>query len=58
MFVAELTVGILAVVFQERARAEIKLNMVHKLKNNYGENSAFTAAIDLVQAKVSSKAIS
>ena len=52
VFIAELTTGILAVVFQERARAEIKLNLVHKLRNNYGENSAFTAAIDLIQTKV------
>jgi hypothetical protein len=52
IFALELTVGILAIIFQERVIAELKLELTSKLQKEYGLTSAFTAAIDLAQTKV------
>ncbi|RWS03234.1 CD151 antigen-like protein, partial [Dinothrombium tinctorium] len=51
IFASELAIGILAVVFQERVVAELKLQLTNKLKNEFGFNSALTAAVDLAQTK-------
>lgn len=53
IFTAELTVGILAVVFQEKVVADLKLELTDKLKKEYGLTSALTAAVDLAQTRVS-----
>ena len=47
----ELTIGILAVVFQEKVVAELKLKLTDRLQKQYGLNDALTAAIDLAQTK-------
>lgn len=52
IFALELTVGVLAVVFQEKVVAELKLKLTDKLQKQYGYNDALTAAIDLAQTKV------
>ena len=52
IFALELTVGILAIIFQERVIAELKLDLTSRLQKEYGLTSAFTAAIDLAQTKV------
>ncbi|XP_053206364.1 CD151 antigen-like [Panonychus citri] len=51
IFALELTVGVLAVVFQEKVVAELKLKLTDKLQKQYGYNDALTAAIDLAQTK-------
>lgn len=51
-FAMELTAGILAISFQEKVIAELKVDLGSKLQNEYGVHSSFTAAIDLVQTKV------
>lgn len=51
IFTAELTVGILAVVFQEKVVADLKLELTGKLKKEYGLASALTAAVDLAQTR-------
>ncbi|KAI1296512.1 Antigen -like protein [Halotydeus destructor] len=53
-FAAELTVGILGVVFQEKVVAGLKLELTDKIKKEYGLTSALTAAVDLAQSRVSS----
>ena len=53
VFSLELTVGILAIIFQEKVVAELKLELTNKLQKEYGLQSSFTAAIDLAQTKVS-----
>ena len=53
IFTAELTVGILAVVFQEKVVADLKTELTGKLKKEYGLASALTAAVDLAQTRVS-----
>lgn len=52
IFAAELTVGILAVVFQEKVVADLKLELTGKLKKEYGFSTALTAAVDLAQTRV------
>lgn len=52
IFTTELTVGILAVVFQEKVVADLKLELTGKLKKEYGLASALTAAVDLAQTRV------
>lgn len=44
--------GILAVVFQEKVVADLKLELTDKLKKEYGLTSALTAAVDLAQTRV------
>lgn len=56
MFTAELTVGILAVVFQEKVVADLKTELTGKLKKEYGLASALTAAVDMAQTRVSTPA--
>ncbi|RWS25867.1 CD9 antigen-like isoform X1 [Leptotrombidium deliense] len=51
IFASELAIGILAVVFQEKVVAELKLSLTSKLRDEFGFNSALTAAVDLVQTK-------
>ncbi|CAG2167541.1 unnamed protein product [Oppiella nova] len=51
IFALELTVGILAVIFQEKVVAELKIELTNKLQTDYGLQSSFTAAIDLAQTK-------
>lgn len=53
VFTAELTVGILAVVFQEKVVADLKTELTGKLKKEYGLASALTAAVDMAQTRVS-----
>lgn len=43
----------MAVIFQEKVVAELKLELTKKLQREYGLTSAFTAAVDLAQTKVS-----
>jgi hypothetical protein len=52
VFALELTVGILAIIFQEKVVAELKLELTNKLQKEYGLQSSFTAAVDLAQTKV------
>ncbi|XP_054159913.1 CD151 antigen-like [Oppia nitens] len=51
IFAMELTVGVLAIIFQEKVVAELKLELTNKLQTDYGLHSSFTAAIDLAQTK-------
>ncbi|KAH9399469.1 hypothetical protein TYRP_017881 [Tyrophagus putrescentiae] len=50
-FALELTVGILAIIFQEKVITELKVDLPSKLQQEYGMQSSFTAAMDLAQTK-------
>lgn len=48
IFALDLATGLLAMIFQERLVANVRLRLVNKLKNEYGIQASFTAAIDYV----------
>ncbi|KAJ6219474.1 hypothetical protein RDWZM_005286 [Blomia tropicalis] len=50
-FALQLTVGILAIIFQEKVITELKIDLPNKLQREYGLQSSFTAAVDLAQTK-------
>ena len=54
-FALQLTVGILAIIFQEKVITELKIDLPNKLQREYGLQSSFTAAVDLAQTKVNLK---
>lgn len=40
--------GLLAIIFQEKLVADVRLRLVGKLKSDYGVHASFTAAVDFV----------
>lgn len=46
----DLATGLLAIIFQERLVANVRLRLVNKLRSEYGVQASFTAAIDYVSA--------
>lgn len=48
IFALDLATGLLAIIFQERLVANVRLRLGNKLKTEYGIQASFTAAIDYV----------
>lgn len=48
IFALDLATGLLAIIFQERLVASVRLRLANKLKSEYGIQASFTAAIDYV----------
>ena len=48
IFALDLATGLLAMIFQERLVASVRLRLASKLKNEYGIQASFTAAMDYV----------
>lgn len=51
IFALDLATGLLAIIFQERLITNVRLKLANKLRNDYGIQAPFTAAIDYVQTK-------
>lgn len=50
IFALDLATGLLAIIFQEKLVANVRLRLGNKLRSEYGVQASFTAAIDYVSA--------
>lgn len=48
IFALDLATGLLAIIFQEKLVANVRLRLINKLRSEYGVQASFTAAIDYV----------
>lgn len=48
IFALDLATGLLAIIFQERLVASVRLKLASKLRSDYGVHASFTAALDYV----------
>lgn len=48
IFALDLATGLLAIIFQERLVANVRLRLANKLRSDYGVQASFTAAVDYV----------
>lgn len=50
IFALDLATGLLAIIFQEKLVANVRLRLANKLRADYGVQASFTAAIDYVSS--------
>lgn len=51
IFALDVATGLLAVIFQEKLVANVRLRLLGKLQAEYGSQASFTAALDYIQAR-------